>query len=297
LSNLRGDLISFLDQRKSFLFGFSIIFFTFLVFVDLVGGKWASLENSLANLSTFFYQSLWPPDWRVIEARDYPVCRSSIEITCSTAYIGVAETLKMAFVSTVLGFLFSFPLAVLSSRNLYSDKVAIPTRMLLAAIRTIPSLIWAILFVIMVGLGPVPGVLAMTFYTIGYIGKLQYEAIEGLSSSPLDAARAMGLGNIEIVERVVIPESANNLISQCLFMFEYNVRQGSIVGIVGAGGLGTELFFYYDAQMYQRVMSLLIVLFCVVVIIDLLSIKARSYFVEDSNFQRPYLFGNLFKSK
>ena len=118
MSNLRGDLISFLDQRKSFLFGFSIIFFTFLVFVDLVGGKWASLENSLANLSTFFYQSLWPPDWRVIEARDYPVCRSSIEITCSTAYIGVAETLKMAFVSTVLGFLFSFPLAVLSSRNL-----------------------------------------------------------------------------------------------------------------------------------------------------------------------------------
>ena len=242
MSRLREDIVSFLEQRKSFLLGIAILFFTLLVFVDLVGGKWASLENSLVNLSTFFHKSLWPPDWRVIEARDYPVCRSSIEITCSTAYIGVAETLKMAFVATVLGFLLSLPLAVLSSRNLYSDKVAIPTRMLLAAIRTIPSLIWAILFVIMVGLGPVPGVLAMTFYTIGYIGKLQYEAIEGLSSSPLDAARAMGLGNIEIVERVVIPECANSLISQCLFMFEYNVRQGSIVGIVGAGGLGTELF-------------------------------------------------------
>ncbi len=80
-------------------------------------------------------------------------------------------------------------------------------------------------------------------------------------------------------------------------MFEYNVRQGSIIGIVGAGGLGEDLFLYYDAQMYQRVISLLIVLFSVVVIIDLLSIKARSYFIEDSNFKRPYLFGNFFNSK
>ncbi len=297
MSNLRSDLILFLEQKKSFIFGISILFFTFLVFVDLVGGKWSSLENSLTNLSKFFWESLWPPDWRVIEARDYPVCRSSIGVTCSTAYIGIVETLKMAFVATVLGFVISLPLAILSSRNLYSDKVAIPTRLILAAMRTLPSIIWAILFVVMVGLGPIAGVLAMAFYTVGYLGKLQYEAIEGLSSYPLDAARAMGLHNIEIVERVVIPESANNLISQILFMFEYNVRQGSIIGIVGAGGLGESLFLYYDAQMYQRVIALLIVLFFVVVIIDLLSIKARSYFVEDNNFKKPYLFGNLFNTK
>ena len=107
----------------------------------------------------------------------------------------------------------------------------------------------------------------------------------------------MGLEKIEIVERVVIPESANNLISQILFMFEYNVRQGSIIVIVGAGGLGEDLFLYYDAQMYQRVISLLIVLFCVVVIIDLLSIKARSYFVDDATFKSPTLFGNIFRGK
>tara|TARA_B100001996_G_scaffold51319_1_gene36693 strand:- start:2221 stop:3114 length:894 start_codon:yes stop_codon:yes gene_type:complete len=297
VNNLRNNLFSFVDQRKSFLLGIGIIFFTFLIFVDLVGGKWASLENSLSNLSKFFWESLWPPDWRVIEARDYPVCRNSIELTCSTAYIGIVETLKMAFVGTVLGFVISLPLAIFSSRNLYSDKIAIPTRIILSAMRTLPSIIWAILFVVMVGLGPIAGVLAMAFYTVGYLGKLQYEAIEGLSSSPLDAARAMGLEKIEIVERVVIPESANNLISQILFMFEYNVRQGSIIGIVGAGGLGEDLFLYYDAQMYQRVISLLIVLFSVVVIIDLLSIKARSYFIEDSNFKRPYLFGNFFNSK
>ena len=297
MSNLRNNLILFLEQRKSFLLGISILFFTFLVFVDLVGGKWSSLENSLSNLSKFFWESLWPPDWRVIEARDYPVCRSSIGVTCSTAYIGIVETLKMAFVATVLGFVISLPLAIFSSRNLYSDRVAIPTRIILAAMRTLPSIIWAILFVVMVGLGPIAGVLAMAFYTVGYLGKLQYEAIEGLSSYPLDAARAMGLENIEIVERVVIPESANNLISQILFMFEYNVRQGSIIGIVGAGGLGEDLFLYYDAQMYQRVIALLIVLFSVVVIIDFLSIKARSYFIDDATFKSPSLIGNIFKGK
>ena len=87
------------------------------------------------------------------------------------------ETLKIAFVATGFGFILSLPLATLASRNLYRDSIAIPFRVLLAAMRTLPSIIWAIFFVILVGLGPVSGVLAMTFYTVGYLGKLQYEAI------------------------------------------------------------------------------------------------------------------------
>ena len=204
---------------------------TYLVFVDLVDGNWASLENSLDNLSVFFYESLWPPNWKVTEAQSYPTCERSWDFLCSPAYIGITETLKIAFVSTGFGFVISLPLATLASRNLYRDSIAIPFRFLLAAMRTLPSIIWAIFFVILVGLGPVSGVLAMTFYTIGYLGKLQYETIEGLSNDPLDAAKAMGLNNSEIIQRVVIPETANNLISQLFFMFEYNVRHGSVIGL------------------------------------------------------------------
>ena len=272
----------FLKRKKYPIFLLFIILTTWLVFVDLVDGDWNSLENSLDNLSVFFYESLWPPNWKVLEARSYPVCDRNWDILCSPAYIGIVETLKIAFVSTGLGFILSLPLATLASRNLYRDSVAIPFRFLLSAMRTLPSLIWAIFFVILIGLGPISGVMAMTFYTIGYLGKLQYETIEGLPKDPLDAAKAMGLNKVEIIMRVVIPESANNLISQLLFMFEYNVRHGSVIGIVGAGGIGYYISTYLKFLQYDKVMALLIVLFFVVVIIDLLSIKARSYFVEDT---------------
>jgi len=274
-----------------------IIIVTFTVFIDLVDGDWSNLGNSLENLSTFFYESLWPPNWKVIEAQSYPVCERNWDFLCSPAYIGIIETLKIAFVATGFGFVISLPLATLASRNLYPDLIAIPFRLLLAAMRTLPSIIWAIFFVILIGLGPVSGVLAMTFYTIGYLGKLQYETIEGLSNDPLDAAKAMGLTNGEIIQRVVIPETANNLISQLLFMFEYNVRHGSVIGIVGAGGIGYYISTYLKFLQYEKVMALLIILFIVVVIIDLISIKARSYFVDDATFKAPPLFGNFFKPK
>ena len=205
--------------------------------------------------------------------------------------------MKIAFVSTGLGFIISLPLASFASRNLYRDSIAIPFRLLLSGMRTLPSLIWAIFFVILIGLGPVSGVMAMTFYTIGYLGKLQYETIEGLSKDPLDAARAMGLSNSEIIMRVVIPESANNLISQLLFMFEYNVRHGSVIGIVGAGGIGYYISTYLKFLQYDKVMALLIVLFFVVVLIDILSVKARSYFVEDVNLKYPSFFRSILRFK
>ena len=284
-------------RKKYPIFITFILFTTWLVFVNLVDGDWASLENSLDNLSTFFYESLWPPNWKVIEAQSYPVCDRNWDFLCSPAYIGIMETLKIAFVATGFGFILSLPLATLASRNLYRDSIAIPFRVLLAAMRTLPSIIWAIFFVILVGLGPVSGVLAMTFYTVGYLGKLQYEAIEGLSNDPLDAAKAMGLKNIEIIQRVVIPETANNLISQLFFMFEYNVRHGSVIGIVGAGGIGYYISTYLKFLQYDKVIALLIILFGVVIIIDLASIKARSYFVEDATFKSPNLFGNFFRGK
>ncbi len=286
-----------LTRKKYPIFISLVLIATYLVFVDLVDGDWASLENSLDNLSVFFYESLWPPNWKVTEAQSYPTCERSWDFLCSPAYIGITETLKIAFVSTGFGFVISLPLATLASRNLYRDSIAIPFRFLLAAMRTLPSIIWAIFFVILVGLGPVSGVLAMTFYTIGYLGKLQYETIEGLSNDPLDAAKAMGLNNSEIIQRVVIPETANNLISQLFFMFEYNVRHGSVIGIVGAGGIGYYISTYLKFLQYDKVIALLLILFVVVVIIDLISIKARSYFVDDATFKTPSLFGNLFRAK
>ena len=254
---------------------------------DLLQGDWSVLSASWDNLETFWNESLWPPEWSMLEARKYPECGSSIGFFCSKAYIGMLETLKMAFVATIIGFTIAIFLSPLAAKNLTSAWVYIPMRIILAATRSLPSIIWAIIFVVIVGLGPLAGVLAMTVYTVGYLGKLQYEEMEGVQNSPLEAARAMGLSHPEIVANVVIPESSNNLLSQLLFMFEYNVRHGSILGLVGAGGIGFYLQFYLNFLMYKHVMAFIVVILVVVIIIDLISMYVRSFVTEDGDVKRP----------
>lgn len=265
-----------------------MIMFSFFILNGMVN-DWGRLSGGFENLVIFFGESLWPPNWRVVEPEAYPVCTAypSFDFTCSTAWKGMTETIKIAFVSTIFGSLISLPISILAARNLSSLGTSYLARVLLAAARSLPSIIWAIFFVILVGFGPLSGVLAMTIYTVGYLGKLQYEAIEGMNSVPLEAARSMGLSKIEIATGVVIPEMANSLISQMIFMFEYNVRHGTVIGIVGAGGIGYYINLYLKFLQYDMVLSYLIIIFIVVLIIDFLSISARSYFNEEGDIAKP----------
>lgn len=267
---------------------FILILFSFSILNGMVD-DWGRLSGGFSNLVIFFSESLWPPSWSVIEPQVYPVCTTYplFDFTCSTAWIGMSETIKIAFVSTIFGSIISLPISILASRNLSSLGVSYFARILLAAARSLPSIIWAIFFVILVGFGPLSGVLAMTIYTVGYLGKLQYESIEGMNSIPLESARSMGLSKIEIATGVVIPEMANNLISQMIFMFEYNVRHGTVIGIVGAGGIGYYINLYLKFLQYDKVISYLIIIFIVVLIIDFLSISARSYFNEEGDISKP----------
>ena len=260
-----------------------------LILVDNMVDDWGRLSKGPGNLIKFIEESLWPPDWSVMEPQAYPVCTvyPLFDFTCSTAWIGLVETIKIAFVSTVFGILISLPISLLAARNLNPGWVSFPARLLLSVSRSLPSIIWAIFFVILVGFGPLSGILAMTVYTVGYLGKLQYEAIEGLSRTPLDASRAMGLSKIETALGVVIPESANELISQAIFMFDYNFRHGTVIGIVGAGGIGYYINLYLKFLQYDKVIAYLIIILVVVVIIDFLSIYARSYFNEEGDLKRP----------
>ena len=264
------------------------ILFSFWIFNEMVDGDWGRLSGSFENLFMFFSESLWPPDWSVIEPQAYPVCTvyPLFDFTCSTAWIGLVETLKIAFVSTVFGMMLSLPISLLAARNLNYWWMSYIFRFILASFRSLPSIIWAIFFVILVGFGPLSGVLAMTVYTVGYLGKLQYEAIEGLNKTPLYAAQAMGLSKIQTAYQVVIPESANDLISQAIFMFEYNFRHGTVIGIVGAGGIGYYINLYLKFLQYDKVIAYLIIIFIVVLIIDLISIFARSFFTEGGDTPR-----------
>jgi len=264
-----------------------LLIIAWFVMDDLIEGEWEEYEGKFENLETFWDENLWPPDWSILEAQTYPVCEENWEFKCSKAYMGMMETIKIAFVATALGFIGALLLSGMAARNLTPAYIYLPTRIFLSATRSLPSIIWAILFVIIFGFGPFAGVLAMTFYTIGYLGKLQYESMEGLENSPLEAGRAMGLTTPEIYLGIVIPESSNNLISQLLFMFEYNVRHGTVLGLVGAGGIGYYINTSLKLLKYDRVFAYLIIIFIVVVIIDLLSMALRSFVNEEGDVKRP----------
>ena len=257
-----------------------------ITFNDLVG-DWGRLEGGWSNLVIFFNESLWPPNWSVLEAQSYPVCEESVGLFCSVAWIGMVETIKIAFVSTAFGFIIALPLAAFAANNLSPKWVSFPARVILSAMRSLPSIIWAILFVIIFDIGTLAGIFAMTFYTVGYLGKLQFESIEGIRNAPLEASRAMGMTRAEITYLVAIPESANNLLSHLMFMFEYNVRHGTVIGLVGAGGIGLYLNTYLKMLQYDKVVALLIIVFIVVVLIDMLSMIIRSKFTEEGDVQRP----------
>ena len=273
-------------NRRLALGGLGILGLTFILFFDLAG-DWGRLSGGWSNLKQFFNESLWPPDWSVLEAQSYPVCEATFAFTCSVAWIGIVETIKIAFVATVIGFLVSLPLSVLAASNLSPIEFAIPTRILLAGMRSLPSIIWAVLFVIVFDVGSLAGIFAMSFYTVGYLGKLQFESMEGIKNAPLEAAKAMGLSRAETAWLVAIPESANNLVSHALFMFEYNVRHGTVIGLVGAGGIGLYINTYLKLAQYDKVLALLLVVFLVVVVIDFISMTIRSAVTEEGDVDRP----------
>ena len=196
-----------------------------------------------------------------------------------TAFWAMLETIEMAFIGTVVGVTIALPLSMLAARNLNSKLVYVPLRGILAAARTFPSILWAILFVIMVGLGTFAGVLAIIMYTVGFIAKLQYESIEAVDSDPVEAVNSIGVSKWQLIRHVVIPESAPHLLSQILYMFDYNVRQTSILGLVGAGGIGFYIINYIKFFEYGKAAVFMLVVLITVLIIDFVSVKIRDKYI------------------
>ncbi len=275
--------------NKVWLISLTLLFLSLIILNNLVRGDWGDLTGGFANLLKFWNTELWPPEWSLIfdAQSEPPNCNVEIGFFCSKAYTGMLETLKMAFVATIFGFIGAITLSSFAAKNLVPNYVLVPTRLFMSMTRSLPSIIWAIIFVIVVGIGPLAGVLAMVIYTIGYLGKLQYEEIEGINREPLEAARAMGLNHSEIVSKVVLPESGNTFLSQLLFMFEYNVRHGTVLGLVGAGGIGLHIDRAMELNLYNHVMTYLIVIFIVIVVIDFLSLFIRSFVTDESEVGSP----------
>lgn len=196
-----------------------------------------------------------------------------------TAAAALWETVEMSFAGTLLGFLASLPLSILGTRNLFRSWVSGTARFLAAGVRTIPVLLWAIIFVILVGLGPLAGTLGIAAYTVGYLAKIYADLFEGTDPEILEAVRSTGASKLHLVRFVILPEAANAVLAQVLFMLEYNIRASSVLGFVGAGGLGFVIQIYLQNLDYQRLATILLLVLVIVLIMDGLSAWLRKHFL------------------
>ena len=187
----------------------------------------------------------------------------------------LGETIQMAVWGTTFASLFGLPLAVGAAANISPWWVRAPMRLALNFMRTIPSLIWGLFFVAIVGLGPLPGVLALTCYATGYLGKFYYEAIESIDPAPLLALRTTGASRLHRFRYGVFPQVLPLLLSYTLYMFEYNVRAASVLGVVGAGGIGFYLYSYLNNFTYPKASMALLWMLLLVTVIDAASSRIR----------------------
>lgn len=225
----------------------------------------ARLGRGLANIG-LFTASMFPPNAGVLE----------------TVFRATLETLQIAFVGTAVGTVLALPLAVLATRTLFGPLVAGGTRLVLALVRTIPALLWGIIFVVALGLGPGAGSLGIALYSLGYLGKLFYEIFEGVDAEVLEAVRSVGCNRLQLARYALLPEAANNILAQLLFMFEYNVRASSIMGFVGAGGIGYYMLGYIQMLQYDALLTAVLVTLAVVIVIDYGSARIRGVFLPQT---------------
>lgn len=189
------------------------------------------------------------------------------------------ETIAMGVWGTLLAVIVAVPLSILASENICPPWVVFPVRRLLDAMRAINELVFALIFIVAVGLGPFAGVLALFIHTAGTLGKLFSEAIEAIEPGPVEGIRATGASQLQEVLFGVIPQVIPLWISFTLYRFEANVRSASVLGIVGAGGIGVTLSQNFRSFNYPNVCAILIILIVTVSIIDTLSAKLRQRFI------------------
>lgn len=234
------------------------------------------ISAGLPRLGEFFYQLLPVLRWESLGA-DIAEWFWGIKLWLSL----LLETIQIAFAATLLGvsagLLLSFP----ASRNLMPNRaVRWICRRIAEISRTVPELVFALIFVFAFGIGPFAGVLAIALHTMGSMAKLYSEANENISMKPIEGIRASGGDWFDQIRHGVIPQVLPNVMSYTLLRFEINVRASSIIGYVGAGGLGQEFRTAMSYQAYTDVLALFLITLVTVSLIDWASEKLRHRIIK-----------------
>jgi phosphonate transport system permease protein len=194
----------------------------------------------------------------------------------SRAFELMLESLYMAWVGTLIGAALSLPMGFLAAENVSPKPVVFVVRQILNAIRAIPELIFAIAIMLPIfGFGPLAGALALGVGSVGTLGKLTSEVIEGIDPGPVEAARAAGGRPLQILRWGVIPQALPETVAFWLYRFEINIRAGAVLGVLGAGGIGSILSQVFQRRDWGRIGITLLVVILVTVLIDNISARVR----------------------
>lgn len=179
------------------------------------------------------------------------------------------ETLAMSIAGTVIGLAGALPLGALGARNLGRRWLGQPILFFLNALRSVPGLVWGVIFVAALGFGPLPGVMALACHSTGMLGKFCAEMLEHIEPGPVAALRAQGVGATGVFRFAIWPQLAPRLLDVTLYRWEHNLRAATTLGVVGAGGLGLEIITAFHLFEYREASALIIVLLALVSLLNL----------------------------
>lgn len=236
--------------------------------VELVGGT-GPIER--------FVSGMFPPDLSASTLR--------------TTGKGIMETFQMSFLGALIGAVIAFPLAAVATGEVATVGASrgerllkvVPyhlSRFVLNVFRSVPDILWALVFVVALGLGPFPGTLALTVHSAGILGKLLSETLEAVPSRPVEALRATGADGLQAFLFGRLPQAMSSFTSLTLYQWECNIRSATILGFVGAGGIGQQILISMNLFAYPKVATLVGATIIVVLLVDRFSAAVRRKLVD-----------------
>lgn len=239
----------------------------FIAAISATGADWGRLVQLPANMVNYFTlmgQGVAQP------------LTDEVQQHWLSAFDNMLESVQIAWIGTVVGALFSLPMGFLAARNMTPLPLYVVVRFILSVIRAVPEIVFAIAIMLPIfGLGPLAGALALGVSSIGTLSKLISEAIEGVDQGPLESARASGATKVQMIRWAVLPQIMPEVIAIWLYRFEVNIRASAILGVLGAGGIGSLLSALFGVRAWDRIGITLVVIVVVTIIIDQISAWIR----------------------
>lgn len=233
--------------------GVLALLLTLWLTAPIVEVDFVRLVTSVGKMLAFAQQMFVAPDWAYVPQ----------------LLAKMLETMEMTVLATAIAIVISLPLGMLAARNA-TPHIAVYrlTRDLLSLMRALPELVWALVFVSAVGLGPLPGVMALAFVTVGFMGKFFAESIEVVDHKAVEGVRAHGAGWIQVRLFAMLPQVLPDFVGTVMYILDHNLRAAAILGLVGAGGIGYDLVMSMRLFQYERLLLIALAIYLVVTALD-----------------------------